>query len=94
MAYEERASKTQHAHSVIMEGRARLAISGVEDVASFDEQEIVMVTSAGNLAVHGSELHIDKLDLENGDLTISGTVGDLIYEETQRSGSLWTRLFG
>lgn len=93
MAYEEKFPGTQRSHNVIMEGRARLTVSGVEEVESFDEQEIICVTSKGNLIIRGRELHIDKLDLENGDLNVGGLVSELSYEETAQSGSLWSRLF-
>ena len=35
------------AHRVELDGRERLIVSGVDDVDRFDENEIVMTTSAG-----------------------------------------------
>jgi len=92
MAYEEKA-KPAKAHSIILEGRAKLAVSGVEEVESFDENEIVMQTVQGNLRVQGSDLHVDKLDLVSGELTVTGLVTALDYAEVAPSGSLWARLF-
>ena len=93
MAYDEKKQVSQRAHNVIMEGRKRLSVSGVEEVESFDEAEIVMFTSGGELVVRGAGLHIDRLDLENGDLSVSGTISDLSYEEAAQTTSLWSRLF-
>ena len=44
-------------HRLTLDGRARLTLTGVEDVERFDETEIVMSTSAGALTIRGSELH-------------------------------------
>ena len=49
------------AHRVELDGRERLIVSGVDDVDRFDENEIVMTTSAGTLIVTGESLHIGKL---------------------------------
>lgn len=92
MAYEENARPAM-AHNIILEGRAKLSVSGVEDVDSFDEAEIVMRTVQGNLTVRGTELHVEKLSLDIGELTVTGTVSQLDYAEVAPSSSLWTRLF-
>lgn len=80
-------------HNIILEDRKKLTVSGVEDVESFDESQIILLTNQGNLIIRGSELHIDSLSLDTGELAVTGIVTDLGYEETARSGSLWQRLF-
>jgi sporulation protein YabP len=70
-----------------------MSVTGVEQVDSFDENEISVFTSEGNLTVSGTELHIDKLDLEAGELIITGFVTDITYEEVAKASSLWTKLF-
>ena len=55
-------------HRVELDGRERLIVSGVDDVDRFDENEIVMTTSAGTLIVTGESLHIGKLSLDGGEL--------------------------
>lgn len=94
MAYEEKARAGQKPHSVIMEERARMSITGVEDVERFDEDEVILLTSRGSLVVRGSSLHIGRLSLETGALTLDGSVTELSYEESAPGGSLWSRLFG
>ena len=82
------------AHHVILEGRERLSVSGVEDVESFDESAIVMNTCEGTLVVRGEGLHIEKLSLDGGDLKVEGSVDSLTYEDAggERGGFL-ARLF-
>lgn len=75
--------------------RERLIVSGVDDVDRFDENEIVMTTSAGTLIVTGESLHIGKLSLDGGELHVDGRIDSLLYEDTDRpSGGLLSRLFG
>lgn len=81
-------------HSVVMEDRKKLSISGVEEVESFDETTVVMVTDLGVLVVRGTNLHIEALSLEGGELRLAGEVESLTYEEqTGRGGGLLARLF-
>lgn len=94
MAYEEKTRLNAKAHHVIMEDRSKLSVTGVEDVSSFDEDEIVMRTAQGRLIVRGSGLHIGKLTLDSGEVAIDGMVTELCYEEVSGGGSLWSRLFG
>lgn len=95
MQYEERRPRQEAAdHHVILEGRASLSVSGVEEVESFDENAIVMRTSQGTLVVRGEELHIEKLSLDGGDLRVEGMVDSLTYEDDGGvRGGFLARLF-
>ena len=80
------------AHRVELDGRERLIVSGVD---RFDDNEIVMTTSAGTLIVTGESLHIGKLSLDGGELHVDGRIDSLLYEDADRpSGGLLSRLFG
>ena len=95
MPYEENKTRPESAHHVILEEREQLAVSGVEEVESFDENTIVMLTNRGTLIVRGEELHIEKLSLDGGDLKVEGTIDSLTYEDRgrDRAGGLFARLF-
>ena len=76
-------------------GREKLTVSGVEDVERFDENGIVMSTSAGVLVVTGEDLHIGKLSLDGGELHVDGRIDSVAYEEGGREqGGFLRRLFG
>ena len=84
-------------HRLELDGRERLIVSGVEEVERFDEEEIVMATTAGTLVVGGVNLHIGKLNLDGGELHVDGTVHTLLYEDNAPGagqGGLFRRLFG
>lgn len=81
-------------HSLILEGREHLSISGVEDVESFDDAGIVAHTSRGTLVIHGAGLHIERLTLDAGELAVEGEINSLEYLDGRQGGGLWSRLFG
>ena len=82
-------------HRLELVGRERLTVSGVEDVERFDENGIVMSTSAGVLVVTGEALHIGKLSLDGGELHVDGRIDSVAYEEGGREqGGFLRRLFG
>lgn len=94
MPYEQAQQGLARTHSLSLEARERLSISGVNDVSGFDESLIVLTTVQGDLTVRGQGLHIDKIDLDQGQLEVRGHIQELSYEEPTPSGSLWSRLFG
>ena len=82
-------------HRLELVGREKLTVSGVEDVERFDENGIVMSTSAGVLVVTGEDLHIDKLSLDGGELHVDARIDSVAYEEGGREqGGFFRRLFG
>ena len=93
MAYEITGAPLHH--RLELDGRERLTVSGVEDVARFDETCIVMSTCVGELVVTGEGLHIGKLTLDGGELHVDGHIDSISYEEPAAGRtSLLSRLFG
>ena len=93
MAGEE--MKRDMPHSIIIEGREKMTVSGVVDVQSFDEEQIMLETVRGMLVVRGQGLHVERLQLEAGELIVLGGVGCLEYDDSvQPRGGMFARLFG
>lgn len=83
-------------HQLVLAERERLTLDGVSHVESFDDREIVLETELGGLVVHGEELHIKELNLEKGNLLVSGYVQSVEYlgdSLGKRSKGLLARLF-
>jgi len=81
-------------HHVIMEERSTLSVSGVMDIDSFDDQTIVAYTDLGEMLVKGSGLHINKIDLESGDLSVAGNISSISYsDQPAPTKGLLSRLF-
>ncbi len=93
MPVEEK-NVVQKKHSLILENRKNLSLSGVSDVAGFDENTVTLITEAGELSVKGSNLHINKFSVETGELSLDGCVDSLLYSESkQQEGGFFGRLF-
>lgn len=81
-------------HNLILKDRHELSVSGVLDVDSFDEQAVVIYTDSGELSIQGTNLHINKINLDSGDLTLDGHVSSLVYsEKQQKNQGLFAKLF-
>lgn len=90
--------KTMQSHKIILTSRQSGVVSGVLDVISFDESLIVLSTQCGKLTIKGNQLHVNQLNLEKGDVDISGKVDSLVYSENgkkteNRKESVLGRLF-
>ena len=89
------ANEINHAlpHELRLKNRAKLSITGVQEVESFDENAVVLHTSQGMLIVRGENLHLQTLSIDGGQVAVNGSVSSLTYEELQKSGSFFHRLF-
>ena len=94
MSYEQSRSEVQRSHTLSMENRDKLSLTGVEDVSGFDESLVVLTTSMGELTVRGEGLHIERIDLDSGQLEVRGKVQEQSYDESAPKVTLWSRLFG
>lgn len=81
-------------HRLEMDGREKLNVSGVDDVSGFDENLVVLRTPLGELNIRGEQLHIERIDLDQGKLELRGQVQELSYDESPSGRSLWGKLFG
>ena len=74
-------------HKLVIEHRENVAITGVLDVISFDEEEVVCDTDMGILILRGTNLHVNSLNLDNGTLDIYGEVISATYEDKGQAKS-------
>lgn len=82
-------------HRLLLEGRQRLLLEGVEEVTSFDETCLMLETNQGSLVVQGEDMHVEQLDVEAGKLVVGGEITSLSYDEGAMGakGSLLGRIF-
>lgn len=83
-------------HSVTMEKRSNIAITGVVDVLSFDEDSIIADTEMGLLVLKGENLHVSKLNLDEGEVLVEGEIDSLEYNDGQMAkgkGSFFSKIF-
>jgi sporulation protein YabP len=71
-------------HRVVLEKRNRLEIEGgVLHVHNFDSSRITVETSFGFLDLFGEGLNIEELNLEQGNMSVSGSFSGFIYSESR-----------
>lgn len=81
-------------HTLTLDKREKLILTGVEDILSYDEEAIIARTEGGILIIRGENLHIGSLDLDKGTLTARGEISALDYDnEPSSKGSLLGRIF-
>ena len=80
-------------HSIHIDDRRLISVTGVKDVDSFNEQFVQLLTEAGELRIEGAELHITKLNLDEGQVMLEGEISALEYAEGEERGSLLGRIF-
>ena len=82
--------------NVALGNRKKLTINGVIEVVNFNENQILLNTDVGTMVVKGQELKMNKLDVQNGDVIITGKVDSLAYTNDKskaKKDSLISRLF-
>ncbi len=57
-----------------------MLLDGILDVLGFDDRAVSLLTAEGCLTVEGEELHMTKMSLETGEVSLSGRVDAFFYE--------------
>lgn len=78
---------------LLLTDRKALHLTGILDVESFDETGTVLKISDGILAVEGEGLHVVKLDLSSGEVSIDGKINGIFYSDSGSAKSRGKRLF-
>lgn len=82
-------------HTLIIENRDSVSISGVKKADSFSSCEIAVYTEEGDLLIRGKELTVDEFNEAKGSLKINGRVDSLSYrsEKEHIPDNFLSRLF-
>ena len=87
-------TQRQLPHKLTLNECRQLTMCGVTDVASFDENTVVLNTDMGTLMVAGSQLQLKNLSTEGGQVAVDGKISAMSYEEPRVAGNWLHRLFG
>jgi sporulation protein YabP len=84
-------------HRVIIDERSTATVDGVTEVISFDEESIVCETDMGVLVLKGKNMHVERLNLEQAQLSVQGEIESLEYSDegilSKNNGGLLGRIF-
>ncbi|MBP3448682.1 MAG: sporulation protein YabP [Clostridia bacterium] len=81
--------------NIILENREKLSVSGVLDILTFDEDEIMLETELGQLNIRGENLKVEKLTVDTGEVVAKGTFDSIVYtkELPKRKGGFLKSMF-
>ncbi len=79
--------KKQKDHSLQLDKRQKLFLSGIVNVGTFDEKEILLESTMGNMALKGEGLHIIQLNLDEQTLQVEGLIKAIIYSNGDGKGN-------
>ena len=84
-------------HSISIQERKNILITGVKKIDSFDDEEFLLETNMGYIVIKGEDLEIVKLDTYQGNVSIKGKINSLIYMESsnkkEKENSIFNKLF-
>ncbi|MEA5014453.1 MAG: YabP/YqfC family sporulation protein [Candidatus Limiplasma sp.] len=93
---EQSSSTVKDTHTLSIDKRKRAIVTGVQDVFSFQENEVILKIDSGEMVLTGQNLHISKLLLEEGQLHVEGQVDGVLYQagtKHEGKGRFWKRFF-
>ncbi|MBQ5332993.1 MAG: YabP/YqfC family sporulation protein [Oscillospiraceae bacterium] len=70
-------------HSVRLENRSKVVITGVTDTDKFTENSVLLYTCMGELIIKGRDLRVTLLSVETGDMAVEGEIDGIIYGDSQ-----------
>jgi len=94
MVEEKRVQKPK-SQNIIIENREKLSITGVIDVESFNEDTIIVDTELGVLFIRGEDLRINKLNIDNSELSVEGEIISCEYSDrgSSKGGGFFGKIF-
>lgn len=84
-------------HSITINERKNIMITGVKKIDSFDDEEFLLETNMGYIVLKGEELEILKLDTYQGNVSIKGRINSFNYMESstkkEKEDGMFSKLF-
>ena len=84
---EKYAENISYNHGVSINERKLVYLTGLVKIESFDDEEFLLETNMGYLAIKGSNLEIVRLDTKDGTLSIKGNIDSLAYFDNLNKSS-------
>ena len=89
---DKRTEKTPLPHDLILESRGRLTVTGVSRMLHCSDEAAAMETGEGTLHLAGAQLSIVSLNLEAGEVKLTGRFDTLEYTQNATPGGFLRRL--
>lgn len=70
---------TGNKHEINLLNRYKLSITGINKINSLNNEEFIIDTIQGNLLIRGSDLTMQQLDIDKGQIWIEGKIDTFEY---------------
>lgn len=81
-------------HSLILEDRKQITLSGVTDVGAFDEESLTVYTDYGEVTLKGEKIQVNVVNTETGQLTAEGKINSVTYtDKTSKKTGFLSKVF-
>ncbi len=82
-------------HSVNINERKSIVITGIKKLNSFDDSEFFIDSVMGSMLIKGEKLELTSLDTYAGKISIKGNINSLNYldDKKMKNESMFSRLF-
>lgn len=75
--------------NINIKNREEIVIDGAENILSFEDYSLVIMTALGRLTVEGEGMVIDSLIKESGKITVRGKISGLYYSDNRKTKGLF-----
>ena len=81
-------------HNLVLNNCKTLSLDGVLEVLNFDDMQISLITSQGELSIEGEGIRIVKYLMQSGEMCVEGRITALIYScvKKEQKSSFLSRL--
>ncbi len=75
-------------HTLILEARNKLSLSGVTQIGAFDEESLTVYTSYGEINITGENIQVSVMNTETGEVCAQGKIDSVKYSDkySKKSG--------
>ena len=80
-------------NKIVLDNRKHLEITGISKVISVNETNACVIVNSTKLYIDGEDLSIEKLDVNEGVLILSGNVNEIKYSGKDVKNPLFRRIF-
>jgi sporulation protein YabP len=91
------AEKQHHPHTLIVDSRSKITITGIIDVGCFNDQSVELVTDYGSIVIKGRDLHVKKVSVDSGEMSLEGAIDNIEYNQKmigkRGRSALFTKIF-
>lgn len=81
---ENMKKETSSEHGFVVRERAHVEIRGMTEVLSFDEENVALATTSGDMLIEGRDLRVGVLDVKEGTVTVDGHIDSIYYRDTDK----------